>query len=477
MVSDRLSVIISAEDGVGSLERCLDSLRLQRPEPDQVVIVHNGALDAPTGHAGVGNCELIRIKGPPGIGAARNAGANASNGEILAFIAADTVVRPGWAKALRRAFAEGASLAGGRIDSAKARSLAGWYGSRWRPHDEEASNGFLPFVSGAHMAIRRDLFIRLGGFDDQRPLSEDVDLSLRAQLAGYPVVFVPDAELAHEPATSAGGVLKHRVRRARADRITEVRFRQFPFMGTRREPGVARVLASSTANQVMGGTGSDTRRPNAPLLRAAVAAAGRLGTLATDFELATGVAPWPSAIAYRDPEQHNTSAPLQGSPSFLLLGDDRAVIALLRLACEGGDELILAPPGLEGEAVRSWDQPAPWSLRLVRLAVRAGWSLPLETAAMRVEREQPRTWGDAFLTLHRVHAWAHGRPRFGLASHGFAGRQLAERLPGVPIVVAGHSELGGERVVLRVTRRRLVRDRHAVGAELSRLSASGDPER
>lgn len=116
-----------------------------------------------------------------------------------------------------------------------------------------------------------------------------------------------------------------------------------------------------------------------------------------------------------------------------------------------------------------WDRSAPWSLRLVRMAVRAGWPLALETAAMRVEREQPRTWGEAFLTLHRVHAWAHERPRFGLAALGPSGHQLAQRLPDVPIVMAGQGDPGHDRVLLRVTRRRVLHDRDVLGAELSQL--------
>jgi hypothetical protein len=144
-------------------------------------------------------------------------------------------------------------------------------------------------------------------------------------------------------------------------------------------------------------------------------------------------------------------------------------MTLLRLACDRRDELILAPPGLEREAIARWDQPAPWSLRLVRSAVQAGWPLAVDTAAMRLEREQPRTCGEAFLTLHRVHAWAHGRPRFGLAALGPGGQELVGRLPDVPIVIAGQGRFAPDRAVLRVTRRRLLGDRRAVGAELSRV--------
>ena len=131
--------------------------------------------------------------------------------------------------------------------------------------------------------------------------------------------------------------------------------------------------------------------------------------------------------------------------------------------------MALAPPGLERTAVERWDEPAPWSLRLARHAVRERWPLALETTALRIEREQPRTWGEAFLTLHRVHAWAHARRHFGLAAAGERGWRLADRVGDVPIVVAGAHGDAFDRVALRVLRRELLRDRQAVFRRVGRL--------
>lgn len=473
MHGDRLSVIISAYRGVENLESCVRALKAQSASPDELVVLHDSLLDPHGGVISVPGCQFIQREASQGIGAARNAAAHATTGEILAFIDGDTVVRPGWAQALRSAFAAGACLAGGAIDCDGAQTLAGRYLANWRRHDEEGRNGFLPLASGTHLAIRRDVLFRLGGFEERGPVSEDVDLSLRAQLAGFPISFVPSAELVHQPGASVGGLLRLGFQRARADRMTEQKFRKFPFMSLDSQVVVTRALASSVVAELLAGGDGNDRRLSRPLLHAGVAGARRLGILATDLQLATRRASLPGAVAYRDPEQHNTSAPLPGAPAFLLLGDDRLVMGLLRLACEGGEQLIVAPPGVEREAMARWDEPAPWSLRLVRTAARAGWPLAVETAAMRVEREQPRTWGEAFLTLHRVHAWAHGRLRYGVAASGPAARQLSERLADVPVVIAGQwGSAAEDRVVLRVTRTRLLREPAAVGGQLSQVIAT-----
>jgi N-acetylglucosaminyl-diphospho-decaprenol L-rhamnosyltransferase len=54
-------------------------------------------------------------------------------------------------------------------------------------------------AAGAFLMIRRDVFQRLGGFDESFwPVwFEDVDLAQRARRIGYPIWFVPDARARH----------------------------------------------------------------------------------------------------------------------------------------------------------------------------------------------------------------------------------------------------------------------------------------
>lgn len=56
----------------------------------------------------------------------------------------------------------------------------------------------VPWVSGACMALRRDTFIQLGGFDPQYFLyCEDVDICHRAKQLGMGVLYEPQAEVIH----------------------------------------------------------------------------------------------------------------------------------------------------------------------------------------------------------------------------------------------------------------------------------------
>jgi len=62
-------------------------------------------------------------------------------------------------------------------------------------------------VTGACMAVRADVFRRLGGFDVRFPNNyNDVDLCLRAQAAGYQVICLSEDHLVHEECGTRTGV-------------------------------------------------------------------------------------------------------------------------------------------------------------------------------------------------------------------------------------------------------------------------------
>jgi GT2 family glycosyltransferase len=249
-----LSLVISVHNGEAHLERCLRSVAPQRPELFEAIVVDDGSQDQSGAVAARYGCEVLTLPRRRGISTARNTGARAAAGEVLVFIDADTEVGSGWAQALRRAYAGGAVLAGGEIGWPQPETLAEWHtaGSRW--HDAEARNGFLPFVSGAHFTIRRDVFLSVGGFDESMPLAEDLDLSLRVQLAGNPISFVPEARLTHWPRRSVSGMLRQRAGHARGRRLTEAKFREFPFLRMDRgRRGVGRTVAGSSTRLVFSG--------------------------------------------------------------------------------------------------------------------------------------------------------------------------------------------------------------------------------
>lgn len=126
----------------------------------------------------------------------------------------------GWDAALLSAFSDssvgvaGARLlfpngsiqnAGGEFDqlAQPVHRCLGWTNPR---HPECNMRQTVEWTTGAALAIRTSLFIKLNGFDEgyERGYFEDVDLCLRARAEGYSVVYEPACTLIH-PVGSTGG--------------------------------------------------------------------------------------------------------------------------------------------------------------------------------------------------------------------------------------------------------------------------------
>lgn len=167
-----------------------------------------------------GNLRVLQNQENLGFVHSCNRGAAAARGQFLVFLNNDTQVQPGWLDALLDTFAHqpDAGLVGSRLiypdgRQQEAGGIVFRDGSAWNygqlddPYRPEYSYLREPdYVSGAALAIRRDLFERLGGFD---PLFapayyEDTDLAFRVRAAGYRVYYQPWSQVLHFEGVTAG---------------------------------------------------------------------------------------------------------------------------------------------------------------------------------------------------------------------------------------------------------------------------------
>ncbi|MDV6263450.1 glycosyltransferase [Rhodococcoides yunnanense] len=126
---------------------------------------------------------------------ARNRGADAATGELLAFCDADDVVHRDWLSTLAR-MATDYDLVGTAVETS---SLNGKRALSWTPSlapEHQGRTAFRPFAIGASMACRAEVYRALGGMNNEFAASQDVEFSWRAQLAGHSFRFE------HEPKVS-----------------------------------------------------------------------------------------------------------------------------------------------------------------------------------------------------------------------------------------------------------------------------------
>ena len=193
-----LSVIVPCRNAAAFIGSQLEALARQGCDRDwEVVVADNGSTDG-TRHvveayrSRLPNLVLVDASARRGAAYARNAGAQAARGENVAFCDADDEVGNGWLAAVVAALRDQEAIAF-RTDTAKLNPDGG-------DRTIAQSEGLQPYTyppylpySGSTIALRRALFLRLGGFDESMLACEDADLCWRLQHAGAKLVFARDA--------------------------------------------------------------------------------------------------------------------------------------------------------------------------------------------------------------------------------------------------------------------------------------------
>ena len=214
-------VIVVNWNGVRWLEGCFKALRAQHRPADECVLVDNGSTDGSVDYMrqAFPDVQIAPLGGNLGFAAGNNAGAAAATAEYLAFLNNDTRAQPGWLKALLRAIEHDPSIglatsrivyldAPATVDSAGDGYLrvgGAFKHAHGRSATEVAQSREVFGACGAAFIIRRSLFEALGGFDeDFFMVYEDVDLSYRARLLGWRVVYAHDAVVEHAGSASMG---------------------------------------------------------------------------------------------------------------------------------------------------------------------------------------------------------------------------------------------------------------------------------
>ncbi|MCU1428503.1 MAG: glycosyl transferase family 2 [Actinomycetia bacterium] len=198
-----ISVVIPCRNAAATLPDQLEALAKQEYDGAwEVVVADNGSTDDSRAVAAgfrdrLPRFTLVDAAACRGQAYARNVGARVATGRALCFVDADDVVAPGYLGAMAAALAEH-DFVSASFDSASLNP--GWVGQTRRAYQEHEipdSLGFLPFVGGGGLGIRRELFTSIGGFDDTWwGAGEDIDFCWRAQRHGAQLHFVPEASVA-----------------------------------------------------------------------------------------------------------------------------------------------------------------------------------------------------------------------------------------------------------------------------------------
>jgi GT2 family glycosyltransferase len=194
-----ISVIVPTFNGGRHLMVQLKAILGQAADRNvEVVVVDDGSTDDTRAllddlAAADGRVRVVTTGGRLGVSGARNAGVRAAEGERLLFTDHDDVVGDGWLAAMEMAFDGGAHFLAGSQEFI--RLNAHLEGVFHRPLEVgPMQSRWLPFAFGSACGMTRAAFDAVGGWDDDFCFgSDDLAMSWRLQLAGYPITPVPEA--------------------------------------------------------------------------------------------------------------------------------------------------------------------------------------------------------------------------------------------------------------------------------------------
>ena len=220
----RLSIVIPTHQTRELTLHCLESLVASAPATSEIVVVDDGSTDGTAEallhrHPAV---KIVTLSPSRGFTAAANRGMSEARGELLFLLNSDTVVEPATVPRLLAAFdaKPGLGVAGAELHHPDGRPQwsAGHVPTRlWlfavasgivrglqrlplyrRLKPAGGARGRVDWVCGAAMAVRREAWLAVGGFDERFHFyCQDLDLCLRILAAGFTVEVVPGARVVH----------------------------------------------------------------------------------------------------------------------------------------------------------------------------------------------------------------------------------------------------------------------------------------
>jgi len=220
----RLSVIIPAYNNLPAVLMALNSLQAMATGRHEYIVQDDASPHVMYPALIPGSVASVqRNAANLGFGQNCNAAAQRAGGDVLFFVNQDVYGVYGWSEgwdaALAQAFTnEDVGIVGARLlfPDGKVQNAGGAFDARMQPFHrylgyanphvpEVATCGMVEWTTGAALAIRRDVFMRVGGFDAAyKAYFEDVDLFLKARAAGYDVWYEPACTLIHSVGSTGG---------------------------------------------------------------------------------------------------------------------------------------------------------------------------------------------------------------------------------------------------------------------------------
>ena len=198
----KVSIIIPVYQGGSPFVQCLKSVRNFAATAWEVIVVIDGEDDVSLQLAQRSGYRVLQLHRNAGPAKARNLGAEVATGDILFFMDADVSLAPDTLSRIQAAFQGNVNcdaLIGSYDDQPGSQNFLSQYKNLLHHYTHQHGRSQASTFWGACGAIRKSVFMAIGGFDEayRRPSIEDIELGYRLRRHGYRIVLDKQVQVKH----------------------------------------------------------------------------------------------------------------------------------------------------------------------------------------------------------------------------------------------------------------------------------------
>lgn len=200
----------------------------------EVIIADNGSTDgsveiARQWSSRLPNLRVVDASGRAGSAYARNIGTYHAKGELIAYCDADDVVGRHWLEALAICSLRHGIVAGRQDDTLLNPPANQVHSPTREPRADLEGFRFLPWTFGGNIAVWREAFDAVDGWDEKYIHMQDMDFCWRVQLAGFSWGYAPDAVVHYRHRGTLYAHAKQRFRWGHFAPVLYADYRQYGF--------------------------------------------------------------------------------------------------------------------------------------------------------------------------------------------------------------------------------------------------------
>lgn len=194
-----ISVIIPTYNSEQTIKICIESLLKQIYDDYEIIVVDNGSTDHTVDIVEKFPIKLITER-RRGSYTARNTGAKAAKGDILAFMDSDQTVAPHWLDKLTKPLVSKEEVA--TLGGTKSAKRDRWSIVGQKIYDDYLKRciieeGYAKTIDTRNFAIIKNVFTEVEGFDESVQYVGDAEFGARLVENGYKIKFIENCEVKH----------------------------------------------------------------------------------------------------------------------------------------------------------------------------------------------------------------------------------------------------------------------------------------